>query len=83
MDLFTPIIEAGARLKASGGDGGPPGDGSKTLDAEAAADLLPAGTDQALPAGADKALPASVDQATLTDAARAILGIGSGESSSD
>jgi regulator of protease activity HflC (stomatin/prohibitin superfamily) len=83
MDLFTPIIEAGARLKASGGGGGPPGDGSKTLDAEAAADLLPAGTDQALPAGADKALPASVDQATLTDAARAILGIGSGESSSD
>ena len=82
MDLFTPIIEASARLKASGGGGGP-GDGSKTLDAEAAADLLPAGTDQALPAGADKALPASVDQETLTAAARVILGIGSGDSSSD
>ncbi len=75
MDLFTPIIEAGARLKASGGGGGPPGDGSKTLDAESAAG--------ALPAGADQALLASVDPAMLADAARAILAVGSGGSSSD
>ena len=83
MDLFKPIMEAGERWKASGGGGGPPGDGSKTLDAKSAAGLLPAGADQTLPAGADQALPASVDQETLTAAARVILGIGSGESSSD
>jgi hypothetical protein len=74
MDLFKPIIEAGERMKALGG-GGAPGDGSKTLEAESAA--------SALPAGADQALPSSGDAAMLTDAARAVLGVGSGGSSSD
>ena len=75
MDLFKPIVEAGERLKALGERSGSPGDGSKTLDTEAAVGALPAGADQVLPAG--------IDPAMLTDAAKAILGIGSGGSSAD
>ena len=74
MDLFTPLIEAGGRLKASGGEAASPDVDSKTLGAKAA--------DDALPAGADEGLPAGVDPAMLTDAAKTILGIGSGGSSS-
>jgi len=75
MDLFKPFVEAGERLKALGERSGSPGDGSKTLDAEAAVGALPAGADQVLPAG--------IDPAMLTDAAKAMLGIGSGGSSAD
>ena len=74
MDLFKPIVEAGERLKALGGGTASPDVDSKTLAAEAA--------DDALPAGADEGLPAGVDPAMLTDAAKTILGIGSGGSSS-
>ncbi len=74
MDLFKPIVEAGERFKASAGEAASPGDGSKTLGAEAA--------DEALPAAADSALLAGVDPARLTDAAKTLLGIGSGGSSS-
>ena len=65
MDLFKPIVEAGERLKALGGGAASPGDDSKTLGAKAPEDALPAG----------------VDPAMLTDAAKALLGIGSGGSS--
>lgn len=75
MDLFKPILDAGERMKALGVAGGSPGDASKTLEAESAA--------SALPAGADRALPASGDAEMLADAARAILAVGSGASSSD
>jgi len=75
MDLFKPIVEAGERLKALGERSGSPGDGSKTLDAEAAVGALPAGADQVLPAG--------IDPTMLTEAAKTILGIGSGGSSAD
>ncbi len=68
MDLFKPFVEAGERSV-------PPGDPLKTLGAEASDNALPARTDQALPAG--------IDPAMLTDAAKAILGIGSGGSSAD
>ena len=66
MDLFSPIVEAGERLKALGGGTASPGDDVKTLGVKAV----------------DDALPAGVDPAMLTDAAKAILGIGSGGSSS-
>ena len=75
MDLFKPILDAGERLKALGVAGGSPGDASKTFEAESAA--------SALPAGADRTLPASGDAEMLADAARAILAVGSGASSSD
>ncbi len=75
MDLFKPIVEAGERLKALGEQSGSPGDGSKTLDAEAAVGALPTGAEQALPAG--------IDATMLTDAAKARLGIGSGGSASE
>ena len=65
MDLFKPIMEAGERYKALGGGAVSPGEDSKTLGAEKA----------------DDALPAGVDPAMLTDAAKAILGISSGGSS--
>ncbi len=65
MDLFKPIVEAGERFKALGGGAASPGDDSKTLGAKAPEDALPAG----------------VDPAMLTDAAKALLGIGSGGSS--
>ena len=74
MDLFTPLMEAGGRLKALGGGAASPDVDSKTLATKAA--------DDALPAGADEGLPAGVDPALLTDAAKTILGIGTGESSS-
>ena len=66
MDLFSPIVEAGERLKALGGGTASPGDDVKTPGVKAV----------------DDALPAGVDPAMLTDAAKAILGIGSGGSSS-
>ena len=66
MDLFSPIVEAGERLKALGGGTASPGDDVKTLGVKAV----------------DEALPAGVDPAMLTDAAKVILGIGSGGSSS-
>ena len=75
MDLFKPILDAGERMKALGVAGGSPGDASKTLEAESAA--------SALPAGADRALPASGAAEMLADAAKAILAVGSGASSSD
>jgi len=75
MDLFKPILDAGERMKALGVAVGSPGDASKTLEAESAASELPA--------GADRALPASGDAEMLADAARAILAVGSGVSSSD
>ena len=75
MDLFKPILDAGERMKALGVAGGSPGDASKTLEAESAASVLPA--------GANRALPASGDAEMLADAARAILAVGSGASSSD
>ena len=75
MDLFKPIVEAGERFKALRALPGSPGDPSKTLGAKA--------SDPALPAGTDEALPAGVDPTMLTDAAKALLGIGSGGSSSD
>ena len=64
IDLFKPILEAGERYKALAERSGAPGDPPKALSAEAAANALPAG----------------VDAAALTEAAKAILGIGSGES---
>ena len=67
MDLFKPIMEAGERFKALGEHSGAPGDPLKTLGAEAPENVLPAG----------------IDPAMLTDAAKAILGIGSGGSSAD
>ena len=67
MDLFTPILEAGERAKALREQSGSPADSPKALEAEAA----------------EKALPAGVDPSALTDAAKALLGIGSGDSSSD
>ena len=75
MDLFKPILDAGERMKALGVAGGSPGDASKTLEAESAASTLPA--------GGNRALPASGDAEMLADAARAILAVGSGASSSD
>ena len=72
MDLFKPIVEAGERFKALGLPS--PGDPSKTLGAEA--------PEKALSAGADPPIPAGVDPAMLTDAAKALLGIASGGSSS-
>jgi len=75
MDLFKPILDAGERMKALGVAGGSPGDASKTLEAESAASVLPA--------GANRALPASGDAEMLADAARAILAVGSGASASD
>jgi regulator of protease activity HflC (stomatin/prohibitin superfamily) len=74
MDLFSPIVEAGERLKALRSGAESPGDGAKTLGAEA--------VDEALPATDDSAMLAGVDPAMLTDAAKALLGIGSGGSSS-
>ncbi len=67
MDLFKPIVEAGERFKASGERSIPPGDPSKTLGAEVSGNALPAG----------------VDQAMLADAAKALLGVGSGGSPVD
>jgi regulator of protease activity HflC (stomatin/prohibitin superfamily) len=67
MDLFKPIVEAGERFKALGERSGSPGDLLKTLGAEAS----------------ENALPAGVDPAMLTEAAKAIMGIGSGGSPSD
>ncbi len=75
MDLFRPIMEAGERSKTLGAGSGSPGGTSKTLEAESAA--------SALRAGADQALPAAGDAAMLIDAARAVLGVGSGGSASD
>ena len=75
MDLFKPILDAGERMKALGVAGGAPGEASKKLEAESAASVLPA--------GANRALPASGDAEILADAARAILAVGSGASSSD
>ena len=72
MDLFKPIVEAGERFKALGGGLASPGDPSKTLAAEA--------PEKALPAGVDPPIPAGVGPAMLTDAAKALLGIGSGGS---
>ncbi|MCH7932900.1 MAG: slipin family protein [Gemmatimonadetes bacterium] len=74
MDLFTPILEAGERFKALSRGAGSAGAGSDAPEAEAAGDTLPAGGDQELPAG--------IDPAMLTDAAKALLGIGSGAPSS-
>ena len=70
MDLFKPIVEAGERYKALIGGAGSAEADSNALGAEAAGD--------ALPAGGDRELPAGVDPAMLTDAAKALLGIGSG-----
>ena len=67
MDLFKPIVEAGERYKALGERSGAPSDSLKALAAEASENVLPAG----------------IDPAMLTDAAKAILGIGSGGSSAD
>ena len=67
MDLFKPIIEAGERFKTLGDQSASPGDPLKTLGAQASENVLPVG----------------VDPAMLTEAAKAILGIGSGGSSSD
>ena len=67
MDLFKPILEAGERNKAMREQIGSPSDPPKALGAK----------------GAEKALPAGVDPAVLAEAAKAILGIGSGGSSSD
>ena len=74
MDLFAPILEAGGRFKALSRGAGSAGAGSDAPGAEAAGDALPAGGDQELPAG--------IDPAMLTDAAKALLGIGSGAPSS-
>ena len=73
MDLFKPIMEAGERYKSLAGGSGL-GDPSETLGAAA--------SENALPTGADPAIPAGVDPAMLTDAAKALLGIGSGGSPS-
>ena len=85
MDLFKPIVEAGERFKALHGGAGSPSDGSKTLGTEGANDALPAGAPPAgaSPAPAEQALPAGIDATMLTDAAKALLGIGSGGSASE
>ena len=70
MDLFKPIIEAGERFKTLQAGSEAPGVDSRALAAEAAGD--------ALSALAAPALPAGVDPSMLTDAAKALLGIGSG-----
>ena len=75
MDLFKPIVEAGERFKALGALPGAQTDPSKTLGAEA--------SENALPPGVNPQIPTGVDPAMLTDAAKAILGIGSGGSPSD
>jgi len=75
MDLFRPIVEAGERYKALQEGAGSPGDGSKTLGTD--------GADDALPAGAEQALAAGIDATMLTDAAKALLGVGSGGSASE
>ena len=80
MDLFKPFLEAGERHKALQEGAGSPSDGSKTLGTEGANDALPAG---APPATAEQALPAGIDATMLTDAAKALLGIGSGGSASE
>ncbi len=67
MDLFKPFVEAGERHKALQEGAGSPSSGAKTLGTE----------------GANDALPAGADPAMLADAARVILGLGSGGSSSD
>ncbi len=67
MDLFTPILEARERMKPSGERAEPSSDPSKTLG----------------PEGSENALPAGIDPTMLTDAAKSILGIGSGGSESD
>ncbi len=67
MDLFKPIVEAGERLKVLGEKSISPGDPSKALGPEVS----------------EAALPAGVDQAMLTDAAKALLGVGSGGSPVD
>jgi len=74
MDLFKPIMEAGERFKALGGAAASPGDPSKTLGA--------ASSGNALPASLDIPIPSGVDPAMLTEAAKALLGIGAGGSSS-
>ena len=73
MDLFKPIVEAGERLKSSGGGSASPADPSKTLAAPE--------SEIALPPRVDPPIPSGLDPAMLTDAAKALLGIGSGESS--
>ncbi|MCH8810846.1 MAG: slipin family protein [Gemmatimonadetes bacterium] len=80
MDLFKPFLEVGERLKALQGGAGSPSDGSKTLGTEGANDALPAG---APPATAEQTLPPGIDATMLTDAAKALLGIGSGGSASE
>ena len=70
MDLFSPIVEAGERFKALQAGAGSPGVGSQIPGAET--------EDAALPAPAQPAIPAGVDPSMLTDAAKALLGIGSG-----
>ena len=74
MDLFSPIVEAGERFQALRAGAGSPGVGSKKLGAEAADDALPAADDPAQLAGLDPAM--------LTDAAKTLLGLGSGRPSS-
>jgi regulator of protease activity HflC (stomatin/prohibitin superfamily) len=75
MDLFKPIVEAGERYKMLGALPVPPDDPSKTVGAEAAPDPLSVGADNALPAG--------VDPTMLTDAAKTLLGLVSGGSTSE
>ena len=74
MDLFKPIVEAGERFKTLGGGAASHGDPSKTLGA--------ASSGNALPASLDIPIPSGVDPAMLTEAAKALLGIGAGGSSS-
>jgi regulator of protease activity HflC (stomatin/prohibitin superfamily) len=74
MDLFKPIVEAGERFKTLRGGPASPGDPSKTLEA--------ASSGNALPASLDIPIPSGVDPAMLTEAAKALLGIGAGGSSS-
>jgi len=74
MDLFKPIVEAGERFKAMEGGTGSPGDPSKALRA--------ASSGNALPASVDIPIPTGLDPQMLTEAAKALLGISAGESSS-
>jgi regulator of protease activity HflC (stomatin/prohibitin superfamily) len=75
MDLFRPLVEAEERFKALGGEAASPGgDPSKTLEAASSGNTLPASPDIPIPSG--------VDPAMLTEAAKALLGIGAGGSSS-
>jgi regulator of protease activity HflC (stomatin/prohibitin superfamily) len=67
MDLFKPIVEAGERFKALGERRVPPADSQEALEAGAT----------------EAALPPDLDQAMLTDAAKALLGVGSGGSAPD